>query len=118
MDSGVGTLVLSPLHLGPSVLTDNAKTLPASTLPGKWGGQKIQEIKRRQKVDFPCGPVVKSPPANAGDMGLIPLSGRFHMPQSNEAGVPQLLEPAPPRALLEELESSPHSWQLEKASVQ
>ena len=55
MDSGVGTLVLSPLHLGPSVLTDNAKTLPASTLPGKWGGQKIQEIKRRQKVDFPCG---------------------------------------------------------------
>ena len=70
-----------------------------SILPGEWAGQKIQEIKRRQKVDFPHGPVVKSPPANAGDKGSIPLSGRFHMPHSNEAGVPQLLGSAPPRAL-------------------
>jgi len=28
-------------------------------------------------VAFPCGSVVKSPPANAGDTGLIPASGRF-----------------------------------------
>ena len=27
-------------------------------------------------VDFPSGSVVKNPPANAGDMGLIPGSGR------------------------------------------
>ena len=26
--------------------------------------------------DFPRGPVVKNPPANAGDMGSIPTSGR------------------------------------------
>ena len=30
--------------------------------------------------DFPGCPVVKSLPANAGDMGLIPGRGRFQMP--------------------------------------
>ena len=35
----------------------------------------------------------KDQPANAGDMGSIPGPGRFHMLQSNEAGVPQLLSP-------------------------
>ena len=30
-----------------------------------------------------CGLVVKNPPANAGDTGLIPGPGRSHMPQSN-----------------------------------
>ena len=33
--------------------------------------------------DFPGGAVVKNPPANAGDMGLIPGLGRSHMPWSN-----------------------------------
>ena len=33
----------------------------------------------------------KYPPANAGDMGSVPDPGRFHMLQSNEARVPQLL---------------------------
>ena len=33
--------------------------------------------------DFPGGAVVKSPPANAGDTGSIPGSGRSHMLQSN-----------------------------------
>ena len=32
--------------------------------------------------DFPGGTVVK-PPANAGNMGLSPGPGRFHMPQRN-----------------------------------
>ena len=40
--------------------------------------------------DFP-GPVVKNPPANAGDTGLIPGLGESHMSQSNWACVPQLL---------------------------
>ena len=31
----------------------------------------------------------KDPPAKAGDMGLISGPGRFHMPWSNEAHVPQ-----------------------------
>ena len=33
--------------------------------------------------DFPGGPVVKNPPANTGDMGSIPGSGRSHVPRSN-----------------------------------
>ena len=32
---------------------------------------------------LPGGTVVKNPPANAGDMGLIPGPGRSHMPRSN-----------------------------------
>ena len=32
---------------------------------------------------FPGGSVVKNPPANAGDTGLIPGQGRSHMPQGN-----------------------------------
>ena len=38
---------------------------------------------KKEKVDFPRGPVVKNSPANAGDMVLIPGLGRFHMPQGN-----------------------------------
>ena len=37
----------------------------------------------RDYGDFPGGPVVKNPPANAGDTGLSPGPGRFHMPWSN-----------------------------------
>ena len=40
----------------------------------------------------------ENPPANAGDTGLVPGSGRFHVPQGNSAGAPQLLKPACPRA--------------------
>ena len=45
--------------------------------------------------DFPGGAVVKNPPASAGDTGLIPGPGRSHMPQSNQAHVPQLLSLCP-----------------------
>ena len=44
-------------------------------------------------LDFPGGPAVKNLPANAGDMGLIPDPGRFHMPSWNEACGPKLLSP-------------------------
>ena len=33
--------------------------------------------------DFPGGPVVKNPPANAGDTGLIPGLRRFHTQWGN-----------------------------------
>ena len=39
------------------------------------------------------GPVVKNPPASAGDMCLIPDLGRFHMPWGNQAHTLQLLSP-------------------------
>ena len=35
--------------------------------------------------------MVKNPPANARDTGLIPGSERFHMPRGNEAHAWQLL---------------------------
>ena len=34
-------------------------------------------------MDSLAGPVVKNLLANAGDMGLIPALGRFHVPQGN-----------------------------------
>ena len=42
-------------------------------------------------LGFPGGTMVKNPPANAGDMGLIPGLGRSHMLQSNWTHAPQLL---------------------------
>ena len=38
---------------------------------------------KKQYWDFPGGPVLKNPPANVGDMGLIPAPGGSHMPQSS-----------------------------------
>ena len=96
---------------------------------------------------FPGGPVDRNPPANAGDMGLIPDPGRFHTPQATKASVPQMLEPACSRACEPKLmtpcvtatepcvpmlynkkptmrslctatKSTPHSLQLQKACVQ
>ena len=42
-----------------------------------------KEIKNPKQEGFPGGSVVKNPPANAGDTGLIPGPGRSHMPRSN-----------------------------------
>ena len=39
-------------------------------------------------TDFPGGPGVMNPPANAGDTSLVPGPGRFHMPWGNEAHAP------------------------------
>ena len=36
-------------------------------------------FKKRERGDFPGGPVVKNLPASAGDMSLVPGWGRFHM---------------------------------------
>ena len=48
-------------------------------------------IKKSKKRDLPGGPVVKNPPANAGDTGSTPGPGRSHMPRIIEARVPQQL---------------------------
>ena len=37
----------------------------------------------KDRQDSSGGPVVKNPPANAGNIGSIPGPGRFHVPQSN-----------------------------------
>ena len=43
--------------------------------------------------DFPAGAVDRNPLANAGDTGLIPGLGKFHMLWSIWAHVPQLMSP-------------------------
>ena len=45
-------------------------------------GQQLL-VKKFMHRDFPGGPVVENSPANAGDTGLIPGPGRFHMPCCN-----------------------------------
>ena len=47
--------------------------LPYTSLPG------LKSLKQ----DFLGGPVVKNPPASAGDASLIPGLGRFDMLQGN-----------------------------------
>ena len=42
----------------------------------------ITDIKNSME-GLPGGPVVKNPPANAGNMSLIPGPGRSHMLQSS-----------------------------------
>ena len=42
----------------------------------------ITDIKNSME-GLPGGPVVKNPPANAGNMGLIPSLGGSHMLRSN-----------------------------------
>ena len=43
----------------------------------------IPSLKNTLLLDFPGGPVVNSQPANAGDTGLIPGPGRFHVLSGN-----------------------------------
>ena len=70
-------------------------------------------------MDFPGGPVVKNPPANAGDTGLSPHLGRRHMPQGKQARAPQLLKPMVSRAHAPQQENpqqrEPHAPQLERS---
>ena len=46
----------------------------------------------RRDGGFPAGPVVKNPPANAGDTGSSPGPGGSHVPRGNKAQRP----PPPP----------------------
>ena len=55
---------------------------------GMWGEGEASRVTAQ---GFPGGSVGKNPPANAGDMGLIPDPEKCHLLQSHEAHVPQLL---------------------------
>ena len=53
------------------------KYLPSAPLPNS---------EEDESLDLPDGsPVVKNPPANAGDVGLIPSLGRVHKPRGDLA---------------------------------
>ena len=47
--------------------------------------------------------MVKNPPTNAGDTGLIPVPGRFHMLRGYGAHMPQLLKSSSSRAHVPQL---------------
>ena len=51
-------------------------------------GSVTSKVRER---DFPGGPGVKNPPANAGDTGPIPDLGRPHMPKSKKPQATKLL---------------------------
>ena len=53
----------------------------------------LVSLKNQEDGDFPGGPAVKNPPANAGKLGLISGLGRFHMLWGNWDRVPRLLSP-------------------------
>ena len=55
----------------------------------------------------------ENPPASAGDLGSIPGLGRFHMPWSNKAQVPELLSLS--SSALELQLTSPHAATAEEA---
>ena len=44
----------------------------------------VKRVQRRDLEHFPGGTMVKNPPANAGDTGLSPSLGRFHMPRATK----------------------------------
>ena len=62
-----------PLLLSDSIICSQA-LFPAPSL---------KPFMKQLLSGFPGGAVVKSPPANAGDMGSSPGLGRSHMPRSN-----------------------------------
>ena len=61
----------------------------------KWHVIGYQNSSNWRWQDFPSGPVVKNPPANAGDTGPVPHLGRWHTPPGNWAPEPQLLKRVP-----------------------
>ena len=68
-------------------------------------------------MDFPGGPVVKNPPANAGDTGSI-SSSTEPMRHNYWARAPQQEQSLQWEACALQPESSPHSTQLQKARTQ
>ena len=54
---------------------------------------KDQQEQRNPVAGFPGGSVVKNPPADAGDMGLIPGLGGSHMLRRNESPRATTTEP-------------------------
>ena len=74
---------------GPEAVMPQTPLSPATLSP-----PHSRPFKKWLMEGFPGGSVGKNLPANLGDMSSIPGPGRSHMLWDNEAGVPQLIEPA------------------------
>ena len=53
------------------------------SLMGKTANRQCIDTLKNEAQTLPCGLVVKSLPANAGDVGLIPGLGGYYMPGSS-----------------------------------
>jgi len=81
--------------------TEMSKNLPSKGLPSnqhrwhgteQWRPQSAEGgVALIQTGEVSCGPASRSPPANAGDTGLIPGPEGFHTSRSNYAHAPQQL---------------------------
>ena len=56
---------------------------------------KLPTVIKKLETDFAGDPAFKNLPANAGDTGLIPGQGRFHIPRGNYAHAPRMLRLCP-----------------------
>ena len=99
-------------------------SLPGSSVHGicqarvlEWGAtafsaRKDETMSKPSFRNFSGGPVVKNPPANAGDTGSIPGPGRFHTLRSSYCS---WIAPISMRSPCIAVKHSPRSLQLEKA---
>ena len=71
-------MVISAQDKDPGVPSAATMHLP---ILRRWN--KNTRLSRLGGWDFPDGPVVNNPPANAGDIDLIPGPGRVHKVQGN-----------------------------------
>ena len=79
---------------------------------GPTGLAKMYVFNSQGVKDLAGGAVDKNPPANAGDTGLIPGLGRFHMHRATKACAPQRLSPR--AATIEACAPGAHVPQQEK----
>ena len=136
---GVRDVVQNPtMHRAdPTSKNDVAPNVNSAEVGKPWPTWMLRSLRimprgvfKKRTRGFPCGAMVGSPPANAGDAGSSPGLGRSHMPRSNWAREPQLLslrvwslcsttrEAAIVRGPRTAMKSGPRSPQLEKALAQ
>ena len=53
--------------------------MASGTVGSRVSNDTTRKLLEKSLRDVPGGPVVKNPPANAGDTGWIPDPARFHM---------------------------------------
>ena len=114
------TRILAEREVGTVIPISELLNGDKATCPGGHGHRAAELSFKPSCKDFPGGPVVKSPPANAGDVGSILGWGRFHRtqllkPVHPRACASQQENPPQEQAFAPQLPSSPHSPQLEKS---
>ena len=136
--SAFSMIPLSLLNGGYWSISESSAFLGERAVTRQWRNDYWLDDVNNFCEGFPDGPVVKNFPCSARNMGSVPGLGRLHMPWSNLARVPQLLNPCAANTeawmhlslcsatregstvgrLCTTMKSSPCSRQLERAWVQ